>query len=88
MSTPLVSLFITVVIGVLASVAFNLTARSWFPMQIGARSDRTSALVGIAGAFLGFHIGMVVGLTPWPLALYLAALAGTFITMWGWHRWM
>jgi hypothetical protein len=88
MTAALKILIITTVVGVLASVAFNSVARSWFPMQIGARSDRTSGLVGIAGAFLGLHIGMVLGLTPWPLALYLAAAVGTFITMWGWHRWM
>jgi divalent metal cation (Fe/Co/Zn/Cd) transporter len=88
MTTALVTLIITIIVGILASVAFNLSARSWFPMQIGARSDRTSGLVAIAGAFMGLHIGMVVGLTPWPLALYLAAFVGTFVTMWGWHRWM
>jgi uncharacterized membrane protein YeaQ/YmgE (transglycosylase-associated protein family) len=88
MTTALGELIITVVVGILASVAFNWFARSWFPMQIGAISDRTSPLVGIAGAFMGSHIGIVLGLTPWPLALYLAAFIGTFVTMWSWHRWM
>jgi hypothetical protein len=88
MMTPLATLVVTIAVGIAASVAFNWAARPWFPMQIGAVSDRTSSLIGIAGAFVGLHIGIVLGLTPWPLALYLAAFLGTFVTMWGWHRWM
>jgi hypothetical protein len=81
-------LLITVAIGILASFGFNWFARSRFPMQIATVSDRTSPLVGIAGAFMGLHVGMILGLSPWPLLLYIAAAIGTFATMWGWHRWM
>ena len=82
------SLVITVVIGMLASFGFNWYARSWFPMQNGVIADRTSALVGIAGAFIGLHIGIVLGLLFWPPLLYIAAVIGTFVTSWGWHRWI
>jgi uncharacterized membrane protein YeaQ/YmgE (transglycosylase-associated protein family) len=88
MTTASATLIITVVVGILGSVAFNWFARSWFPMQIAAISDRTSPLVGIAGAFIGLHTGIVLGLTPWPIALYFVAFVGTFVTMWSWHRWM
>jgi hypothetical protein len=88
MTTPSATLMMTVVVGILASVAFNWLARPWFPMQIGAISDKTSSLIGIAGAFIGLHIGIVIGLTPWPPALYLGAFVGTLLVMWGWHRWM
>ena len=64
MTTASATLIITVVVGILGSVAFNWFARSWFPMQIAAISDRTSALVGIAGAFMALHVGMVFGLPP------------------------
>jgi hypothetical protein len=80
----LANLFIPIIVGILASFAFNRYARAWFPMQIGVIADSTSALVGIAGAFIGLHIGIVLGLSSWPLA----AVSGTFATMWGWHRWM
>ncbi len=84
----MVSLLATVVIGILASFGFNWYARRWFPMQIGVIVDRTSALVGIAGAFIGLHIGIVLGLSSWLPLLYIAAVISTFATMWAWHRWM
>jgi hypothetical protein len=87
MITPVASLLIPVAIGILASFGFNWFARSWIPMQIAGIIDRTSPLIGIAGAFIGLHVGMVVGL-HWPFLLFLASFVGTFVTMWGWHRWM
>jgi hypothetical protein len=88
MTAPLASLVAAIILGIVASIAFNSFAKSWFPMHIGRRSDRTSALVGIAGAFIGLHLGTALGLAPWPGAVYFTAVVGTFLTMWGWHRWM
>jgi hypothetical protein len=86
MALPLVGLIIIVAVGMLVSVAFNRFARSWFPTQIGPVLDRTSPLVGIAGAFIGLHVGIVLGLTP--LFAYLPAIVGAFVVMCAWHRWM
>ena len=47
--------------------------------------DITYALVGIAGSFIGFHLGVILGLLPTPLMLYLAAVAGAAITIWLWR---
>jgi hypothetical protein len=46
----------------------------------------TSALVGIAGAFIGFHLGVIVGLLPQPLMLFVTALIGALVTVWAWRR--
>jgi hypothetical protein len=44
----------------LVGLAFNRYARSWLA-RLGstARNDVTAALVGIAGAFIGFHICLI-----------------------------
>jgi uncharacterized membrane protein YeaQ/YmgE (transglycosylase-associated protein family) len=48
-------------------------------------SDLTSALVGIAGAFIGFHVSVIVGLLPSPLMHYLLAIVGAFLVLWLWR---
>ena len=45
----------------------------------------TTALVGIAGAFIGFHIGVVLELLPLPLMQYLLALIGALVVLWVWR---
>jgi hypothetical protein len=85
-STALANFLIVLIIGIAVGVAFNRYARSWLArFGTSTRSDTTSALVGIAGAFIGFHIGVVLGLLPSPLMLYLAAVVGAFIVLWVWR---
>ena len=67
-NTAFAHLIIIVLIGIVASLILNRFGRGWFARNIGARhSDMTAALVGIAGAFIGFHIGVVLELLPLPL---------------------
>lgn len=86
-TTALAILIIVTVIGIVAGLAFNRFGRGWWARQVGsgARSDVTSALVGIAGAFIGFHIGVVAELLPSPLMLYVAAAVGAVVTLWAWR---
>ena len=49
------------------------------------QSDITTALVGIAGAFIGFHIGVVLELLPLPLMQYVLAIIGAFVVLWLWR---
>jgi len=85
-STALANLIIILIIGIVVGLAFNRYARSWLA-RLGAstRSDITSALVGIAGAFIGFHLGVILGLLPSPLMLYLAAILGAALVLWLWR---
>jgi uncharacterized membrane protein YeaQ/YmgE (transglycosylase-associated protein family) len=77
------TLVIVILIGVIAGLAVNRYGRRWF----GARaSDMTVALVGIAGAFIGFHLGAAAGLVPAPTAEYLAAIVGAFVVLWLWRK--
>ena len=66
-STALANLVIILIIGIVVGLAFNRYARGWLA-RLGATrsSDITSALVGIAGAFIGFHLGVILGLLPSP----------------------
>jgi hypothetical protein len=85
-STALANFVIILIIGIVVGLAFNRYARSWLA-RLGATrsSDITSALVGIAGSFIGFHLGVILGLLPSPLMLYLAAVAGAFLVLWLWR---
>jgi hypothetical protein len=69
-TSALQALVIFVVIGIVAGLAVNRYGLGWF----GARaSDLTAALVGIAGAFTGFHLGEAVGLIPFPITMHRLA---------------
>ena len=85
-STALANFLIVLIIGIVVGLAFNRYARTWLA-RLGSttRSDITSALVGIAGAFIGFHLGVIVGLLPSPLMLYLAAVVGAVLVLWLWR---
>jgi len=86
-TNSLANLLIIVVIGIAAGIAFNRYGRSWWARSVGnaTRSDITSALVGIAGSFFGFHIGVVLGLLPLPLMQYIAAIVGAVVVLWAWR---
>jgi len=85
-SVALVNFLVVLAIGIVVGLAFNRYARNWL-QRLGSatRSDITSALVGIAGSFIGFHIGVILGLLPSPLMLFLTAVVGAALTLWLWR---
>ena len=85
-TTALAILLIVTAIGIIAGLGFNRVGHSWLGRTFGGtRSDLTSALVGIAGAFMGFHVGVVLGLLPSPLMFYLTAIIGAILVLWLWR---
>ena len=86
-NTALAHLLIIVAIGIAAGIAFNHYGRGWLARTVGStrQTGITSSLVGIAGAFIGFHIGVVLGLVPLPLMQYLLAVAGALVVLWAWR---
>lgn len=45
----------------------------------------TSALVGIAGSFIGYHLGVILGLAgSGAVVLFVAAIVGTVVILWVW----
>ena len=62
---PVVTFLLVLVIGVLAGILFDrLAGPSWLARQFAGstRGIITSALVGVAGAFVGYHIAMLLAL--------------------------
>ena len=85
-STALFNLIIILVIGIVAGLVFNRYAGTWLArLASTTRSDVTPALVGIAGAFIGFHISVILGLLPSPLMHFVLAAVGALIVLWLWR---
>ena len=83
---PMITFLIVLVIGVLAGMIFDRFAGpNWFKRQIvGAMPSMiTSALVGVAGAFLGFHLAESLKLTAY--AALAGALVGAAVVLFGWR---
>ena len=86
LTSALANLLIILLIGIVAGLFFNRYSRSWLARIGGtSRSDMTSALVGIAGAFIGFHVSVIIGLLPSPLMHYLLAVVGALVVLWLWR---
>lgn len=86
-TTAIVTFLVIVVIGIVVGLAFNRYGRSWLGRQVAGATgagDVTYALVGIAGSFMGFHIGVILGLLP-SVLLYVAAVLGAALTLWLWR---
>ena len=82
LTTALANLVVILLIGAVAGLLFNRYSRSWLQRIGGStRSDLTSALVGIAGAFIGFHISVIAGLLPSPLMHYVLAAIGAVLVL-------
>jgi uncharacterized membrane protein YeaQ/YmgE (transglycosylase-associated protein family) len=82
---PAVTFIIVLVIGIAAGIiAQRIVRPSWLSRQIAGRSraDLTSALVGIAGAFIGFHIAAIVALSAGMIVLFVAAAIGAVLVLW------
>lgn len=85
-TSALANLLIILVIGIVAGLLFNRYGQNWIGRQLTTRqSDITAALVGIAGAFIGFHVGVLIGLLPSPLMLYITAIVGAVLVLWLWR---
>ena len=85
-TTGVASLLIVLAIGIAAGLVYNRSGQTWLRRQfVTQHSDVTSALVGIAGAFIGFHVGVILGLLPSPLMHYLTAAIGALLVLWFWR---
>lgn len=87
LTTAIMNLIVVLAIGIAAGIIFARRGRTWLGQLGGSGSagEVTSALVGIAGAFMGFHLVVVLGLLPTPLMLYLGAVVGAVVTLWLWR---
>jgi hypothetical protein len=83
---PMVSFLIVLAIGAGGGLLFDhFAGPGWFKRQIAGAmpSMVTSALVGVAGAFVGFHLALSLKLSA--EAALVGAVAGTAAILLGWR---
>jgi uncharacterized membrane protein YeaQ/YmgE (transglycosylase-associated protein family) len=86
-TTALMTFILLILIGIIVGVLFNRKGRSWLGRQVAdatGAGDVTYALVGIAGSFMGYHVGFILELLPTWL-WYVAAIVGAVLTVWLWR---
>ena len=85
---PVVTFLLVLVIGIAAGSLFDrLAGPSWLARQF-AGSNRgivTSALVGVAGAFVGYHIALLFALGGGLVTSAIAAAAGAAVVLFAWR---
>ena len=87
MRDPIISFIIVLAIGIVAGIVFDrLAGPGWFARQFtGPRGYVTSALVGIAGALIGFHLALLSAVSAAGFTLYFAAAIGAVAVLLGWR---
>lgn len=85
---PVVTFLLVLVIGVVAGILFDrLAGPSWLARQFSGstRGTITSSLVGIAGAFVGYHIAIVLALGAGLVMSIIAAAIGAAVVLFAWR---
>jgi hypothetical protein len=77
---------ILLIIGIAAGLLFDRFAGpGWLSRQIAGsnRMMTTSALVGTAGSFVGYHLALLIGVIGY--GALLVAVIGAAVMLWGWR---
>jgi uncharacterized membrane protein YeaQ/YmgE (transglycosylase-associated protein family) len=85
---PVVTFILVLAIGVAAGFLFDrLAGPSWLARQFSGsiRVVITSILVGIAGAFIGYHIAALLALGGGIVAAAIAAALGAAVVLFAWR---
>ena len=85
---PVVTFLLVTVIGIVAGILFDrLAGPSWLARHFSGstRVIITSALVGIAGAFVGYHIDLVLALGGGLVTSVIAAAVGAAVVLFAWR---
>ena len=85
---PVVTFVLVLAIGVVAGFLFDrLAGPSWLARQFSGstRGITTSALVGVAGAFVGYHIAVLLALGAGLVMSVIAASVGAAVVLFAWR---
>jgi uncharacterized membrane protein YeaQ/YmgE (transglycosylase-associated protein family) len=85
---PAVMFLLVLAIGVISGFLFDrLAGPSWLARQFSGstRGIITSALVGIAGAFVGYHVAMLLALGGGIVTSVIATVVGAAVVLFGWR---
>jgi uncharacterized membrane protein YeaQ/YmgE (transglycosylase-associated protein family) len=86
MSPTLIVLLVLIIGIVIGLGAVRIVRRSWLTQKLagGRRAEFTSALVGVAGAFIGFHAAALFALST--IVLLVGAAIGAIVVVWVWRE--
>src|SRR5215470_10261225 len=77
---PIITLILIIAIGAIIGWIYEKQTHS-------PHGYITSAIVGVAGAYTGFHLAALVSLTNYAATIrLLAAAAGALIVLWAWRN--
>ena len=84
---PVVTFLLVLVIGIVAGILDRLAGPSWLARQFSGstRGTITSSLVGVAGAFVGYHIAVLLALGGGLVTSVIAAAAGAVVVLFAWR---
>jgi uncharacterized membrane protein YeaQ/YmgE (transglycosylase-associated protein family) len=85
---PAITFLLVVAIGIVAGFLFDrLAGPSWLARQFSGstRGIITSALVGVAGAFVGYHIAGLLAFGGEIVATVVAAALGAAVVLFAWR---
>ena len=85
---PAITFLLVLIVGVGAGFLFDrLAGPSWLARQFSGstRGIITSALVGIAGAFVGYHIAGLLALGGGIVTTAIAAALGAAVVLFAWR---
>ncbi len=85
---PVVTFLLVLMLGIVAGILFDrLAGPSWLARQFSGstRGIITSALVGVAGAFVGYHIAMLLALSAGLVTLIISAAVGAVVVLFVWR---
>ena len=85
MLSPVALFLILLIIGIAAGLLFDRFAGpGWLSRQMAGQNRLmvTSALVGIAGSFIGYYIFILIGIVG--TAALIGAIIGAAAVLWGW----
>ena len=83
-----VTFLLVLAIGVIAGLVFDrLAGPSWLARQFtgSTRGVITSTLVGVAGAFVGYHCAILLALGGGIVTAVIAAAVGAAVVLFGWR---
>jgi len=86
MLSPAAVFLILLVVGIAAGLLFDRFAGpSWLSRQIAGKNRMllTSALVGIAGSFVGYHLAILLGIIGY--GALIGAVVGALVVLWAWR---
>ena len=83
---PLIVFLLVLVIGIVVGLLFHgVYRRGWLVERLsGGSGGLTSALVGIAGAFIGFHVAALLVFPT--IVLLVGAAIGAIRVVWIWRE--